>query len=203
MPRIVLDRADVAANGSRSVVAALQFLKTAERGIAAAGSGVWVAARPFAAAGHRGGTLTEVTKFLPGPDPAQAYGVGMPELATVYDGLVAFRETDGALGGTLVPDLAVTLPRPAGGGTAYTFTLRPGIRYSNGTPVRASDFRRGIQRQRPVGQIVAVRLDGALGEAAPGVGIDSCKWLKPVRAGARSRPVRIVRQWQRRLTSLC
>ena len=31
------------------------------QGIAAAGSGVWVAARPFAAASHRGGTLTEVS----------------------------------------------------------------------------------------------------------------------------------------------
>src|SRR4029077_8160571 len=70
-----------------------------------------------------------------------------PALATVYDGLVAFRKTDGALGGTLVPDLAVTLPRPAGGRTTYTFTARRGIRYSNGTPVRASDFRRGIQRE--------------------------------------------------------
>jgi peptide/nickel transport system substrate-binding protein len=123
------------------------------RGIAAAGSGVWVAARPFAAAIHRGGTLTEVSKYLPGPDPAQAYGVGMPELATVYDGLVAFRKTDGAPGGTLVPDLAVTLPRPAGGGTAYTFTLRRGIRYSDGTPVRASDFRRGIQRELSFGAV--------------------------------------------------
>ena len=98
----------------------------------------------------------EVSKFLPGPDPAQAYGSpGMPALATVYDGLVAFRKTDGALGGTLVPDLAVTLPRPAGGGTAYTFTLRRGIRYSNGTPVRASDFRRGIQRQLSFGAFPA------------------------------------------------
>ena len=124
------------------------------RGIVAAGSGVWVAARPFAAAGHRGGTLTEVSKILPERDPAQAYGFpGMPALATVYDGLVAFRKTDGALGGTLVPDLAVTLPRPAGGGTAYTFTLRRGIRYSNGTPVRASDFRRGIQRELSFGSV--------------------------------------------------
>jgi hypothetical protein len=57
-----------------------------------------VAARPFAAAGHRGGTLTEVSKYLPEPHPAQAYGApGMPALATVYDGLVAFRKTDGAL----------------------------------------------------------------------------------------------------------
>ena len=45
----------------------------------------------------------------------------------------------------------MTLPRPADGGTTYTFTLRRGIRYSNGTPVRASDFRRGIQRQLSFG----------------------------------------------------
>ena len=89
----------------------------------------------------------------------------MPELATVYDGLVAFRKTDGALGATLVPDLAVTLPRPAGGGTAYTFTLRPGIRYSNGTPVRASDFRRGIQRQLSFGATPAY-YEGILGGQA-------------------------------------
>jgi peptide/nickel transport system substrate-binding protein len=127
-------------------------LGSTPRGIAAAGSGVWVAARPFAAASHRGGTLTEVTKYLPGADPARAYGgTEMPALATVYDGLVAFRKADGAPGGTLVPDLAATLPRPADGGTTYTFTLRRGIRYSNGTPVRASDFRRGIQRQLSFG----------------------------------------------------
>ena len=53
-------------------------------------------------------------------------------LATVYDGLVAFRKAGGAQGETLVPDLAVTLPRPADGGTTYTFTLRRGIRYSTG-----------------------------------------------------------------------
>jgi YVTN family beta-propeller protein len=99
------------------------------QGIVAAGSGVWVAARPFAAASHRGGTLTEVTKLLPERDPALAYGfMGPPALATVYDGLVAFRKADGVQGDTLVPDLAVTLPRPADGGTTYTFILRPGIR---------------------------------------------------------------------------
>jgi ABC-type transport system substrate-binding protein len=50
-----------------------------------------------------------------------------------------------------VPDLAATLPRPADGGRTYTFMLRRGIRYSNGVPVRASDFRRGIWRQLSFG----------------------------------------------------
>jgi YVTN family beta-propeller protein len=122
------------------------------RGIVVAGSGVWVAARPFTAASHRGGTLTVVDDPLPGLDPAGGYDpLGISALATVYDGLVAFRRAGGAQGFTAVPDLARTLPRPADGGRTYTFTLRRGIRYSNGAPVRASDFRRGIQRQLSFG----------------------------------------------------
>ena len=121
------------------------------QGIAVVRSGVWVATRPFAAASHRGGTLTVVSASPPLPDPVHLYipGVGTP--AAAYDGLVAFRKAGGAQGETLVPDLAVRLPRPADGGTTYTFTLRRGIRYSNGALVRASDFRRGIQRELSFG----------------------------------------------------
>jgi YVTN family beta-propeller protein len=123
-------------------------LGSSPRGMAAAGSGVWVAARPFPAASHRGGTLTVVNPWLPAADPMQSYDpASTAALATVYDGLVALRRSDGAPGLTLVPDLARTLPRPADGGTTYTFTLRRGIRYSNGVLVRASDIRRGIRRQ--------------------------------------------------------
>jgi YVTN family beta-propeller protein len=128
-------------------------LGSTPRGIAAAGPGVWVAARPFAAASHRGGTLTEVSSYLPPLDPVHDYDIGTPALAGVYDGLVAFRKAGGGRWDTLVPDLAVTLPRPAGGGTAYTFTLRRGIRYSNGALVRASDFRRGLQRLLSFGDV--------------------------------------------------
>jgi YVTN family beta-propeller protein len=130
-------------------------LGSSPRGMAVAGSGVWVAARPFPSASHRGGTLIVANTFLPDPsdeppDPA----VGFPydgTLAAAYDGLTAFRRSGGAAGLTLVPDLAMTLPRPTAGGTTYTFTLRRGIRYSNGNLVRASDFRRGIQRQLSFG----------------------------------------------------
>ena len=120
--------------------------------MAVAGSGVWVAARPFAAASHRGGTLTVVNTYLPVTDPALGYdSCDDSALGTVYDGLTAFRRSGGAAGLTLVPDLATTLPRPTAGGTTYTFTLRRGIRYSNGNLVRASDFRRGIQRELSFG----------------------------------------------------
>src|SRR5262249_56224268 len=46
----------------------------------------------------------------------------------------------------LVPDLALQLPHSPDNGLTYVFRIRPGIRYSHGRPVRASDFRRGIAR---------------------------------------------------------
>jgi YVTN family beta-propeller protein len=125
-------------------------LGSSPRGMAVAGSGVWVAARPFPSASHRGGTLTVVNTYLPETDPAEGYADD-GALNTAYDGLTAFRRSGGAAGFTLVPDLAMTLPRPTAGGTTYMFTLRRGIRYSNGNLVRASDFRRGIQRQLSFG----------------------------------------------------
>ena len=128
------------------------FLGSSPQGLAIAGSNVWVAAGPFAAASHRGGTLTVVTHLLPVPDPVVAYGISdTPALSAVYDGLVALRKSGGTQGYTLVPDLATRLPLPTDGGRTYTFTLRPGVRYSSGALVRASDFRRGIQRQLTIG----------------------------------------------------
>jgi len=135
-------------------------LGSSPRGMTVAGSSVWVAARPFPSASHRGGTLTVADTFLPDPsddppDPA----VGYPfdgTLSAAYDGLTAFRRSGGAAGLTLIPDLATTLPRPTAGGTTYTFTLRRGIRYSNGNLVRASDFRRGIQRQLIIGPAAGI-----------------------------------------------
>ena len=62
------------------------------QGLAVTGSGVWVAARPFAAASHRGGTLTEVSYSCLGLTRRRHTTLAaIPALATVYDGLVALR----------------------------------------------------------------------------------------------------------------
>ena len=144
-------------------------LGSSPQGLVVAGSGVWVAARPFAAASHRGGTVTAASDLAPVADPTLAYDQVSPSLlGTVYDSLTTLRRSGGAAGLTLVPDLARTLPRPADGGTTYTFTLRPGIRYSNGVALRASDIRRGIQRQLIIGPAAGIPgyYDGILGANA-------------------------------------
>ena len=98
---------------------------------------------------HRGGTLRVASgrRGLKTIDPAlsyESYTFAIPSLTN--DGLVAFKHVSGSEGATLVPNLAVSLPHPTGEGTAYTFELRSGVRYSSGRPVRAGDFRRAIER---------------------------------------------------------
>ena len=117
--------------------------------LAPAGGGVLVTVLPSLAS-HRGGTLTLIAQLSPhdqATDPAAAYSVPMWQMLSVTnDGLAGYRRTGGPAGNTLVPDLATALPAPVNRGTTYTFHLRPGIRYSDGTPVRPEDFRRAIER---------------------------------------------------------
>jgi peptide/nickel transport system substrate-binding protein len=47
---------------------------------------------------------------------------------------------------TLVPEVAAGAPRVTNGGKTYTFTLRDGFRFSDGSPVRADAFARAINR---------------------------------------------------------
>jgi YVTN family beta-propeller protein len=97
--------------------------------------------------GHRGGMLR--VESAPSAcrcvDPVQwPEGFSIPPL--LYDGLVAYRYVAGTAGARLVPDLAARLPTPTDEGKTYSFQLRPGIRYSSGKPVRASDFRFSLER---------------------------------------------------------
>jgi DNA-binding SARP family transcriptional activator/ABC-type transport system substrate-binding protein/streptogramin lyase len=115
--------------------------------LASAGGRLLVGTRPSGAS-HRGGTLT-LLGFRPGSiDPAfNKQWYPPPQFAGLaYDTLVTFDHTADPSGLQLVPDLALTLPPPSDGGRTYAFRLRQGIRYSDGTPLRASDFRRGIER---------------------------------------------------------
>jgi ABC-type transport system substrate-binding protein/DNA-binding SARP family transcriptional activator len=110
---------------------------------------LWAGSGPSATL-HRGGTLRLSGTVRPNSlDPAFELlgsweGAQLPRL--VYDSLVTFDNSPGPDGLRLVPDLALTLPRPTDRGTAYVFHLRPGIRYSTGRLVRAGDFRRAFER---------------------------------------------------------
>jgi peptide/nickel transport system substrate-binding protein len=45
----------------------------------------------------------------------------------------------------LVPDLAAAAPTISADGLTYTFTLRDGVRFEDGSPVTSKDVRHGIE----------------------------------------------------------
>jgi YVTN family beta-propeller protein len=125
--------------------------------LAIANGELWFSARASAAS-HRGGMLHVVTSGtglagIDSIDPAVSFSfTGWSVLTVTNDGLVGYERVGGVGGASLVPDLAVALPRPADGGTSYTFQLRPGLTYSNGEPIVTADFRRAIERNFSVPQ---------------------------------------------------
>ena len=81
-------------------------------------------------------------------DPAQAYtGEAWSAMWLSFGTLMTYPHKDKAHGGgRLVPGLAAAMPRISRDGKTYVFKLRPGLRYSNGKPVKATDFNFAIER---------------------------------------------------------
>ncbi len=80
-------------------------------------------------------------------DPGLTYTVtGWQVIQHVYLGLLGYKQTAGPDGATIIPALAEKLPTVSADGKDYKFTLRPGLKYSNGKPVMASDFKASIER---------------------------------------------------------
>jgi peptide/nickel transport system substrate-binding protein len=118
--------------------------------------------------GGRGGTLTLLANSNWGTaDPAKNYTLQEWQLLIITnDGLVQFRSANGSAGTELLPDLATSIPKPTNGGKTYTFTLRPGIKYSDGTPLKASDFVTVMKRQFTVPGPANGFYEGIIGASA-------------------------------------
>jgi peptide/nickel transport system substrate-binding protein len=63
-----------------------------------------------------------------------------------YTGLVTYAHATGTPGTALIPGLGTALPTVSADGKTYTITLRKGLVFSNGKPVKASDFAWTVQR---------------------------------------------------------
>jgi peptide/nickel transport system substrate-binding protein len=80
-------------------------------------------------------------------DPGLSYTVeGWEIMWNVYLPLIGYKHVNGPDGATIVPYLAESLPTISSDGKTYTLTLRKGLKYSNGTAVKASDFKATIER---------------------------------------------------------
>jgi peptide/nickel transport system substrate-binding protein len=67
-------------------------------------------------------------------------------LQIVYTGLLTYKHATGKAGNELIPGLAEAMPTVSADKLTYDFKLRPGIKYSDGSPVKASDFEHTIKR---------------------------------------------------------
>jgi peptide/nickel transport system substrate-binding protein len=98
--------------------------------------------------GKEGGTLKGSYASAPDYlDPQLSYTVeGWTAMYDTYIPLLTYAHASGEAGSELVPGLAESLPKISGDGKTYTLQLRKGLRYSDGTPVKASDFAFAIER---------------------------------------------------------
>ena len=82
-------------------------------------------------------------------DPALAYnGVSWELLQATCAKLLNYPDRAGAAGSQLIPEVAQSLPVRSAGGRTYTFTIRPGFRFSppSNAPVTAETFKYTIER---------------------------------------------------------
>jgi peptide/nickel transport system substrate-binding protein len=123
-------------------------LSNAPMGLAAEGDRVWVSVRGGIAR-YRGGTLkigtAEVMSSLD-PNFAIPTALSYAVIPILYDGLTAFKRAGGTEGNQLVPNLVEEIRRPTDEGKTYTYRLRDGLKYWDGSPVKASDVRATFER---------------------------------------------------------
>jgi peptide/nickel transport system substrate-binding protein len=98
--------------------------------------------------GKEGGTLkVSFAAFPDYLDPQLSYlAEGWSATYNTYIPLLTYAHAEGSAGSEVVPGLAESLPKIGNGGKTYTLTLRKGLEYSDGKPVKASDFRSTVER---------------------------------------------------------
>src|SRR5918997_1060288 len=80
-------------------------------------------------------------------DPGLAYTVqGWGIMLNTHLGLLTYKQEGGPEGAELIPAMAEDLPEISEDGLNYKFTVREGLNYSDGTPIKASDFKATIKR---------------------------------------------------------
>jgi peptide/nickel transport system substrate-binding protein len=97
---------------------------------------------------QKGGTITVLSDVTPDTfDPTDIYYVDGNQIGKLfYRGLTQYRLDGEDHKPVLVPDLAEDLGTPSADGLTWTFKLKKGIKYADGTPVKAADYAYAIKR---------------------------------------------------------
>ncbi|HTR74885.1 MAG TPA: ABC transporter substrate-binding protein [Solirubrobacterales bacterium] len=98
--------------------------------------------------GKEGGTLkgayTESPDYM---DPQLSYTAqGWTAMRPVYIPMLYYKAAEGQEGSEIIPGLAKEMPKVSNGGKTYTMFMREGLKYSNGEPIKAGDFKYAVER---------------------------------------------------------
>lgn len=114
---------------------------------------------------RKGGSITIAATALPDSlDPAVARSPRARQaLWLVYTAPLTLRHAESAGGTKLTPGIAENMPETSDDGFTYTFKIRDGLSYSDGEPVRASDFEHTVKRvlRMRAGASTFTGIDGA------------------------------------------
>jgi peptide/nickel transport system substrate-binding protein len=97
---------------------------------------------------HKGGTLKfAMSDVLDSSDPGDTYYAMVQNFARLYGRtMMGFKPAPGEAGLELVPDLAAGPGVPSNGNKTWTYKIKPGIKYEDGTEVKAADVKYAIAR---------------------------------------------------------
>ncbi|MFI2644880.1 ABC transporter substrate-binding protein [Streptomyces sp. NPDC018610] len=100
------------------------------------------------ASSKKGGTLTYELSDVPDSfDPGNTYYAYMYNLSRLWARpLMTFQPGAGEKGNTLVPDLAASKGVPSDGGKTWTYKLRSGLKYQDGTAITSKDVKYAVER---------------------------------------------------------
>ena len=80
-------------------------------------------------------------------DPARTYyGYSINFQRLLTRTLVTFKARPGAAGTELEPDLATAVPQGQENNTVWTYKLKPGLKFEDGTPITSQDIKYGAER---------------------------------------------------------
>ncbi|WP_208827832.1 ABC transporter substrate-binding protein [Streptomyces ficellus] len=97
---------------------------------------------------QKGGTVTYAMADAPESfDPGNTYYSFIYNFSRLYARpLTTFKPGPGEKGNELVPDLAESVGVPSDGGKTWTYKIRKGVKYSDGTPVTSKDVKYAVER---------------------------------------------------------
>ncbi|MEU9381781.1 ABC transporter substrate-binding protein [Streptomyces sp. NPDC048279] len=100
------------------------------------------------ASDKKGGTVTYELSDVPDSfDPGNTYYAYMYNFSRLYARpLMTFQPGPGSKGNTLVPDLAASKGVPSDGGKTWTYKLRSGLKYQDGTAITSKDVKYAVER---------------------------------------------------------